>query len=281
MVKLRELLLEAVEEACESKTGVVFSAGVDSTLIASLASEFSEVTAYSCGVRGSPDLEYAGKCQNLGFDIKLVELDVDEVEHSLGEIVSLINDRNPVKVSVEIPFYFISKKARADGLDVMLCGQGADELFGGYARYLDALPDYGRVDEMLRKDVANIYEEQLNKDVAVFKANGIELRIPYMDNAFKDYAMKIPGELKIRESEEFSCFDEVDGRRFIRKYILRRLAGDRGVPAFILNRKKKATQYGSGAWKMLDRIARKRGFKEKASKTGRTDYVRMFLEGFS
>lgn len=281
IVRLKELLSEAVCEACESEIGVVFSAGIDSTLIALLASKFSDVTEYSCGVRDSPDLEYSSRCRDLGFDIKMVELDVDEVEHSLEEIVSIINDHNPVKVSVEIPFYFASKKASGDGLDVMLCGQGADELFGGYARYLNALPDYGKVDAMLKEDVGKIYKEQLDKDVAIFKANGIELRIPYMDKRFRDYAMEIPAELKIHESEEFECFDDVDGRRFIRKYVLRKLAGEVGVPDFILDRRKKATQYGSGAWKILDRIARKKGFKKKASEAGRTDYVRMFLEGFS
>ncbi len=300
--KKKELLEMAVEKSCKSEPeiGVVFSAGIDSTIMAMLASKFSRVTAYSCGVvrheqinsgnvsrqmpAVSPDLEYVDKCRNLNFEIKTIELDPEKIEMSLAKIIHVINDTNPVKVSVEIPFYFASKKAKEDGLDVMLCGQGADEMFGGYNKYLSPLPDYPVVCEMMKKDVENIYTEQINKDMAVCKANGIELRAPYMDEEFKNYVLGISTELKLHEvknSEEFGCVDVVDDRRFIRKYILRILGKEVGVPDPVLNRRKKAAQYGSGTWKVLDRIARKEGFKEKARKAGRTDYVRFFLESYA
>lgn len=282
--KLKELLTNAVEKTCDSDIGVVFSGGIDSTIIAMLAAEFSRVTAYSCGIRGSPDLEYVRDCTDLGFDIRIIELNDDDIEQSLSRIISSINDTNPVKVSVEIPFYFASKKAREDGLTVMLCGQGSDELFGGYFRYLDFIKGgYEELKGMIQRDVENIYAEQLNKDIAVCKANDIELRAPYLDEEFKNYAMEIPVELKLYEvknSPEFSCVDIVNDKRFIRKNILRKLGREIGVPDFILNRKKKAVQYGSGTWKVLDRIARKKGFKGKARKAGRKDYVRMWLESY-
>ncbi len=279
--RLKELLSNAVEKTCEPKVGVVFSGGIDSTIITLLASKFSEVTAYSCGIGGSPDLEYVDKCRDLNFDIKVINLDPEKIEDSLSRIIQTINDPNPVKVSVEIPFYFASKKAKEDALSVVLCGQGGDELFGGYNRYLGPLPDYERVGKMMERDVENIYAEQINKDAAVCRANGIELRVPYMDERFKNHVMAIPVDLKIHEvknSNEFSCIDAVGNKKFIRKYPLRELGREIGVPDFILNRSKKAAQYGSGTWKVLDRIARQRGFKEKARRAGRTDYVGMWLE---
>lgn len=279
--RLKELLSKAVEKACEPELGVVFSGGIDSTIIALLASEFSRVTAYSCGIKGSPDLEYVDKCRNLNFEVRVIELDPKKIEQPLVKIIQAINDTNPVKVSVEVPFYFASRKAREDGLSVMLCGQGGDELFGGYNRYLSPLPDYKEAEEMMKRDVENIYIEQINKDIAVCKENAIELRAPYMDEEFKNYAMEIPMELKIHEvknSPEFSCVDIVDGKRFIRKYILRKLGRELGIQDFILNRKKKAVQYGSRTWKVLERLARQKGYKKKARKAGRRDYVRFFLE---
>ncbi|MEA3255316.1 MAG: asparagine synthase C-terminal domain-containing protein [Candidatus Altiarchaeota archaeon] len=280
--ELRGLLGNAVKETCDLETGVVFSGGIDSVIIAMLAARFSRVTAYSCGIKDSPDLEYVNRCEGLGFEVRVIEISPEEIEQSLAEIIHAINDVNPVKVSVEIPFYFASKKAGEDGLSVMLSGQGGDELFGGYNRYLSPLPDYSVVEEMMTRDVESIYVDQINKDIAVCRINDITLCAPYLDEGFKDYALKIPVESKlheVRNSPEFSCVDTVNDRRFIRKYILRELGREIGVPEFILNRKKKAVQYGSGTWKILDKIARGRGFKVKAKKAGRTDYVGMFLEG--
>ncbi len=278
---LGDLLSKAVGKSCDQEVGIVFSGGIDSTLIAMIATEHTEVTAYSCGITGSADLEYMRDCRDLGFEIKTIEINEDEIEKSLPKIIKAIKNTNPVKVSVEIPFHFTSRKAQEDGLKVMLCGQGSDELFGGYNRYLNALPDYEKVGEMIRKDVENIHTDQLKNDITVCKLNNIELRAPFINPELKEYALEIPLELKIHEmkdTEEFTCIDYAAGKKIIRKYILRKLARELGIPEPIINRKKKAAQYGSGTWKTLEKIAKQRNFKEKARKTGRKDYVRMFLE---
>ena len=278
--RLRELLTKAVEKSCDSDTGIIFSGGIDSTIVAMLASKFSKVTAYACGIPGSHDLEYAMDAKDLGFDVKAIEMTPEKIENSLDSIVSTIGT-NPVKVSVAVPFHFASKEAKEDGLTTMLCGQGADELFGGYNRYLEPLPDYVKAGEMMKKDIGNIRAEQLNNDIVICRENGIELRAPFLDEEFKNYVMEIPIESKIHEiknSEEFTCIDEVDDRKFIRKYVLRLLAKELGVPGPILNRRKKAAQYGSGSWKTIQRLARGGGFKEEAGKAGRKDYTKLFLE---
>ncbi len=278
-IELKRLLEEAVRKNCEAEVGIVFSGGIDSTIIGMLASNFSKVTAYACGIEGSPDLDYAKDCRNLGFDIEYIELNEELIENALKKIIPAINDRNPVKVAVEVPFYYASKKAREDNLCVMLCGQGADELFGGYNRYLEGIKaGHKAAEDMMQYDIENMYEQQLNKDIAVCKSNDIVLRSPYMEQKFIEYAKKIPVEWRIRESEEFGCVDEINGKGFIRKYILRKLGEDLGVPKPILNRRKKAAQYGSGTQKIIKKIARQKGFKKKANTEGRNDYVRLFLE---
>jgi asparagine synthase (glutamine-hydrolysing) len=277
--KLLELLENAVTESCEQETGVVFSGGLDSAIVAILAARHSKATAYNCGLMDAPDTKYAKECGGLGFDIRFIELSDESIEEALPKIVSAIGDRNPVKVAVEVPFYFASKKAREDGFSVMLCGQGSDELFGGYSRYIDALSEgLDVVADMMTRDIENIFPSQVDKDIATCRANGIELRAPYLEDAFVEYARKLPTELKIRECCEYYCTDEADGKKYIRKYILRKVGALVGVPESVLHRPKKAAQYGSGTQKAIERIARKRGFREKAKASGRTDYVKMFLE---
>jgi asparagine synthase (glutamine-hydrolysing) len=278
--KLLELLDSSVAESCVPETGIVFSSGIDSLIVAMLASKHAKVTAYTCGLPGAPDLLYAKACANLGFKLKVIDLTDEMIEEALPKIVAAIGDRNPVKVAVEVPFYFTSKKAKEDGFSVMLCGQGSDELFGGYSRYIDGLQEngYSGVADTMTFDIENIYPSQVDKDIVTCKANGIELRAPYLNKKFTEYARSLPIELKIAESDEYKCTDLACEKKYVRKFILRKVGELIGVPNEILHRSKKAAQYGSGTQKAVERIARSRGYREKAKAAGRTDYVKMFLE---
>ncbi|ODS42337.1 MAG: hypothetical protein MSIBF_03140 [Candidatus Altiarchaeales archaeon IMC4] len=281
--KIIELLDCAVKKTCTERTGIMFSAGIDSTLVAQLAARHSDITAYNVGIPDSPDARHAGN-EELDFKIKTIRITPDDIESAIAEVMKVVREPNPVKVGVGIPVYFASKAAAGDGLKVILCGQGADELFGGYNRYLEmiAAGGYGEFEKAMKSDIRGMYEDNLNRDIEICKNNAVELRIPYADKDFIDYAMGIPPGLKIvevtRTKPEFSCVDEINGRRFIRKYILRKAAERLGMPKEILNRSKKAAQYGSGANKVIEKIARDKGFKKKAAEVGRGDYVRMFLE---
>ena len=59
-----------------------------------------------------------------------------DVEDTLPKVVALIEEADPIKASVGLPFYWTAEKAAEAGFKVMLAGQGADELFGGYQRYV-------------------------------------------------------------------------------------------------------------------------------------------------
>lgn len=283
MNELKQLLKGAVRDVCGSESmGLIFSAGIDSTLIGMVASSFSNVTGYAVGIKGSSDVEHAKAAVDLGFSVEIVEIDMADVAAALPVVLGAIKEPNPLKVAVGVPFYFASKKASEDGIEVMLCGQGSDEMFGGYNRYVEAIPTgMKKVGQMMKEDVEGIFERQLQYDSRICDLSGIELRFPYMDENFVDYVMSIPVDEKIKRVEnnpEYSCVDTVNGDRYIRKYVLRKLAAEFNVPKDIINRPKKAAQYGSGTQRVIDRLAKAQGYKEKARNLGRKDYKRLYVE---
>ncbi|MFH1056076.1 MAG: asparagine synthase C-terminal domain-containing protein [Candidatus Altiarchaeota archaeon] len=260
---LERLFAKAVEAVCERQVGVVFSAGVDSTLAAYVASKFSKVTAYVVGVEGSEDLKYARMLAPVApFQIRYTVLDAATIEATVPKVLSAVKKPNPVDVGVGMPMHFASEAAKADGLKVMLCGQGGDELFGGYWRYLKCLVERGPEATVawMEKDWLNADADNLDRDRAVTASNGVELRFPYLDSDFSGYVRRMPFDMKIREDGNLTC-DEISGRKFVRKYALKKLAIRMGVPDYIADRPKKAAQYGSGVHKLLGTVARSKGYK--------------------
>lgn len=284
--KLLELFDASVVKCVggEREVGLIYSSGVDSTLVGVAASRHAQVTGYNVGISGSPDVSYARDADSdLPFSLTYVEITEGDVKDALPAVAKAVGEPNPLKISVGIPFYFASKAASQDGLKLMLCGQGPDELFGGYNRYLEVFGSTGYVglEEALKADVEGLYESQLVFDERITGVNGVSLGFPFLDEGFVDFALGIPVELKVAEVEgepEYACVDEVGGKRVIRKFILREAAGKAGVPETILNRPKKAAQYGSGAMKVIEKLARKSGAKSEASDAGRSDYVRFYIE---
>lgn len=268
----------------QEQIGLVYSSGLDSAFVGFKASEQTEVRAYNVGFPGAADRVFAEKTEkDVPFPIRFVELDELLVEDALPNVIKAIGEPNPLKASVGIPFYFASKRASEDGHDVMLCGQGPDELFGGYSRYLDvyAKEGYGGVEDAMRSDVMSLHASQLIYDERVVGVNGVKLLYPFLDEKFVRYTLSTPIELRLKKvsgEPEYSCVDEVSGEKLIRKYLFREVAKMAGVPYEILNRPKKAAQYGSGTMKTIEKLARKRGYKKEASKLGRTDYVRYYIE---
>jgi len=268
LLNLKQLLSNAVKQAVnnEKNVGIVFSAGIDSTGIAMLANKFSNVTAYTVGTYGAEDILFAKKFKELNLlNTKIVIITEEDVKNEIEHIVKILKVHNiaatRLNLSTAVPIYFASKKAYEDGITVMLSGQGADEIFGGYARYLKMNNDE-RIASM-KNDINNAYKDNLNRDIAMCAFNKISLKFPYIEKKFLDYAMDIPMKFKIYEvkgekyiddsNNEFSeTIDIVNGKKFIRKFILRKLGREIGIPEFIVKRKKKAMQYGSKSEKIIN-----------------------------
>jgi asparagine synthase (glutamine-hydrolysing) len=179
-------------------------------------------------------------------------LTLKDVEEYLPKVVYAIEDANPMKIEVGLPLFVTAENARLDGIRVIFSGQGSDELFGGYSQYLRVLEQggYDGLQDRLWRDIIEISEVNLQRDDAVTMANGIELKVPFLEIDVINMAMTIHPALKIQ--------DQTDK---LRKRVLRKTAEMLEVPTEAVERPKKAVQYGSGVNKAIKRLAIKNGYK--------------------
>ena len=248
--KLGKLLKLSVSKRVEGldELGVIFSGGVDSSILAVLLQEISlnkklDITLYSVGVEGAKDLEGAKyAAEYLDLPLKVQIIDEDLIREHIGQVVHAIGDDNLMKVGVGMTTYFACRMIHEDGLKVAISGQGADELFGGYNRYLKSY-ETGDLQWELRQDISNMYHVNLERDDACAMLSSVEVRLPFLDKSLVEYAINLPVKNKISGPGDV-----------LRKNVLRKFAFNEGLDTEIAYRPKKAAQYGTG----IDKILRKR-----------------------
>jgi diphthine-ammonia ligase len=257
--EVREKFLDAVEKRVpEGDVGLLFSGGLDSTLVAAALQELGkEFTAYTAGIQhgnvSAPrDYEKAEEvADEMGFELERYEADLEEVEEAIPEIVDWLSTTNVVKLGVALPFHFSLNQAGDE--QVCFTGFGSEQLYAGYAR------QQGYLNRECLSDLRSIFHIDLYRDNVVSFRNGRELRVPFLDEDLIEHALSIPSELK--RTDEY------------RKYVLRKTAEKMGVPEDVVWRKKVAAQYGSNFDKAISRISSKKGFPQKQ------EYVNQFREG--
>jgi asparagine synthase (glutamine-hydrolysing) len=170
-----------------------------------------------------------------------------DVEKILPKVVELIEEPEPIKASIGVPFYWVAEKSAEAGFKVLLAGQGADELFGGYQRYVSECCKDGW--EATRKtifnDVVRIHESNLERDMKITSFHDVELRMPFGSFDLAEFAISLPVELKIENKTET-----------LRKLILRKAALNAGLPTAIAEKPKKALQFSTGINNAIKRIAK-------------------------
>jgi asparagine synthase (glutamine-hydrolysing) len=246
-LSLEEAIVQAV--SLRSDEGVcALSGGVDSSLVAALAHRPCLVV----GTAASHDiLQGMNAASVLGLDCSPMVIPVDEIEDALQSVLPIIPVKGPVDVAIAVTQFFIARAAKELGHSRILTGQGADELFGGYARYLN-IED---VDLQLKKDFESL-SLQGTRDQAVAGLHGASLSMPYLDLRVVHAARKLPGRGRVTAG--------------VRKRALREVA-TRFIPPGIAWYEKKAMQYGSGVEKEIRSLARMKGFRNSG------DFIRSLL----
>lgn len=233
---------------------VSFSGGLDSSLTAKAIEMLgTRVILYSVGLDGAHDIEVAeNSASKLDLPLRIRIISPDEIENYICKVIYAIEESNIMKIGVGIPLYVASELANKDKIRVMLTGQGADELFAGYDKYLRLLiaQGYEQLQSELWKDLKQMYHVNLQRDNAVTMANSVGLICPFLDLDLVNTAMSLHPQLKIEGPTDF-----------LRKHVLRIVAQNLGLPEYIVSRPKKSVQYGSGTDKAIRELAKKKGFK--------------------
>ncbi len=234
---LRELchaILSASQ--CSEDIAMSFSGGLDSGFLAYLLKDMCHVDLYTVGVPGSTDIKNALELATmLKMPLTIITVDETEIVEGIKFLKEIDCTINPLEISFELPLYFVVKSSK---YNIIFTGQGADELFGGYHKYL-------RQPERMNEDFKILITRTLPRERKIAERFGKILRTPYLHPDVVRIAQNIELKRKIKEG--------------MRKKVLRELSRELDAPEILWKREKKAAQYGSGIWKLIRKMSRKRG----------------------
>jgi len=240
------------------QVGLIFSGGVDSALIAAVAKDLGgNMTCYTAGMENAGDIAFARQATaESNIPIRVNELDDQTLEDFVVKAIASIEDRSLGQVEVAIPIIASVELAHQDNQIVLLTGQGADELFGGYSWYhrIVELDGYDEFEFHMWDDLNHLYKETLEREDKIAMAYGIELRVPYLDPQVIKVAFDIDPHLKLRSAKDTTG-----------KYVHRALASAIGIPEEIAWRPKEAAQHGAGIHDRLIILAEEQGFNESVA----------------
>jgi asparagine synthase (glutamine-hydrolysing) len=249
--QLQVLLEQSIQRRVQGlkEVAVAFSGGLDSSLVAYLTSKSGvKVNLIHVSLENQNETEEAiGAAEALNLPLQVDLFKVSDLEKTLPKVVELIEEPNPIKASIGVPFYWVAEKSAEAGFKILLAGQGADELFGGYQRYVNESCKEGG--EAARKtmfnDVVGIHESNLERDMKITSFHDVELRVPFGSFDLAEFAINLPVGLKIENKTDT-----------LRKLILRKVALNAGLPTTIAEKPKKAIQYSTGINNAIKKIAK-------------------------
>jgi asparagine synthase (glutamine-hydrolysing) len=208
IVELRKALEDSVHRQLMSDVpyGVLLSGGLDSSIISAIAKKFSAMRiesqdlkeawwprlhSFAVGLNGSPDLAAAQKvADHIGTVHHEVVFSIQEGLDALSDVIYHLETYDVTTVRASTPMYLLARVIKSMGVKMVLSGEGADEIFGGYL-YFHKAPDARAFhEETVRKlGKLHLYDcLRANKSLAAW---GIEGRVPFLDKEFMEVAMRI------------------------------------------------------------------------------------------
>ena len=247
---LRTALEEAVHRQLMSDVpyGVLLSGGLDSSITSAIAKKYAEkriesddkdaawwpqLHSFATGLENSPDLVAAQKvADHLGTIHHEIKFTIQEGIDAIRDVIYHLETYDITTIRASTPMYLMARAIKAMGIKMVLSGEGADEIFGGYLYFHKAPSTKDFHEETVRKlDKLHMYDcLRANKSLAAW---GIEGRVPFLDKAFMDVAMNINPKDKM-----------INGER-MEKWILRKAFEDL-LPKSVAWRQKEQFSDGVG-----------------------------------
>lgn len=247
---LRNALEEAVKRQLMSDVpyGVLLSGGLDSSVISAIAKKYAayriesqtheqaywpQLHSFAVGLIGSPDLVAAQKvAEHIGTVHHEIHFTVQEGLDAIRDVIYHLETYDVTTVRASTPMYLLSRVIKSMGVKMVLSGEGADEIFGGYLYFHKAPNAKEFHEETVRKlGKLHLYDcLRANKSLAAW---GVEGRVPFLDKEFLDVAMRINPEEKMAKN----------GR--MEKWVIRKAFEDY-LPASVVWRQKEQFSDGVG-----------------------------------
>lgn len=236
---LREALDAAVHRQLMSDVpyGVLLSGGLDSSITSAVAKKYADkriesgdtegawypqLHSFAIGLEGSPDLIAAKKvADHLGTVHHEVYFTIQEGIDALRDVIYHVETYDITTIRASTPMFLLARAIKAMGIKMVLSGEGADEIFGGYLYFHKAPSAKDFHEENVRKlDKLHMYDcLRANKSLASW---GIEGRVPFLDKEFMDVAMRLNPQDKMIIAGQSSPTD----KQAMEKWVLREAFGD-------------------------------------------------------
>ncbi|MFM6976705.1 MAG: asparagine synthase B [Sphingobacteriaceae bacterium] len=247
---IKQALEDAVQRQLMSDVpyGVLLSGGLDSSIISAIAKKYAarrietegqneawwpQLHSFAVGLKGSPDLVASKKvADHIGTVHHEVNFTIQEGLDALRDVIYHVETYDVTTIRASTPMYLLARVIKSMGVKMVLSGEGADELFGGYLYFHKAPSAEAFHDETVRKlGKLHLYDcLRANKSLAAW---GVEGRVPFLDKEFMDVAMTI------------NPADKMSGNGKIEKYVLRKAFEDY-LPEEIAWRQKEQFSDGVG-----------------------------------
>ena len=228
---IHDALKDAVRRQLMSDVpyGVLLSGGLDSSVISAIAEKYSEMRiednsqtkaywprlhSFAVGLKGAPDLEKAKLvADHIGTVHHEINYTIQEGLDALRDVIYFIETYDVTTVRASTPMYLLARVIKSMGIKMVLSGEGADEIFGGYLYFHKAPSAQAFHEETVRKlSKLHLYDcLRANKSLSAW---GVEGRVPFLDKEFLDVAMRTNPAAKM-------CTGEKAGMESMEKRIVR------------------------------------------------------------
>ena len=204
---IRQALRQAVKRQMMSDVpyGVLLSGGLDSSVISAIAEKYAEkrieddgrskawwprLHSFAVGLKGAPDLDKARLvAEHIGTVHHEINYTIQEGLDAIRDVIYFIETYDVTTVRASTPMYLLARVIKSMGIKMVLSGEGADEIFGGYL-YFHKAPDAREFHEETVRKLGKLYQYdclRANKSLAAW---GVEGRVPFLDKEFIDVAMR-------------------------------------------------------------------------------------------